>query len=130
MRLRTVTQRESKRQSQGEPGQGKAKQRRSKNQLEKDKIRGGASETARESSPPPHSDEILFATLLPGTTKQNSARDQPRLGLLRSIQEAPLDGVLRKAKEQNVLTARHAGSCFCVLAIEACGLAGRLAPLL
>ena len=52
MRLRTATQRESKRQSQGEPGQGKAKQRRSKNQLEKDKIRGGASETARESSPP------------------------------------------------------------------------------
>ena len=50
MRLRTATQRESKRQRQCEPGQGKAKQMRSKNQLEKDKIRGGASEIARESS--------------------------------------------------------------------------------
>ena len=54
MQHRTAIQRESKRQSQGESGQGKAKQRRSKNQLEKDKIRGGASEIARESSPPPH----------------------------------------------------------------------------
>ena len=93
--------------------QSKAKQRRSKNQLVKDKIQGPCERNGKRERH--RLIEILFATLLSGTTKQNSAHDLSRLGLLRSSTARRSPSKSKRAKLLVAHTPGLAGSCFVCL---------------